>query len=374
MSLDAALSRAVARRQAAPTVKLNSKPVPAKTLSVFTRQWSALMSAGIPLSQAFELLSQSIVGNRSTQKTFGNTLQTLRTEVNAGQSLHNAFQKHPQVFNQHYCSLLHAGESAGILDKILNRLADTLEAHASLKAKLKNALIYPASILVIAVMVLVVILLWVVPVFEDVFKSMGASLPWATQQLINMSFWVGQWAGPLSGALLALIVLLHGAHQKSLKFQIIFEKMIFHIPVVGPLVQTAMIVKWAQTLSALLHAGIPLAEALAPASAASVSPNLAQATLEMTQRIQEGHSLSKAMSKSNLFSAMTIQMCAIGEETGSLDAMLERTAKLMESDVNQQIGNLSTLLEPVIMVVLGTLIGGILLALYLPIFNLGQVF
>ena len=138
--------------------------------------------------------------------------------------------------------------------------------------------------------------------------------------------------------------------------------------------QTAMIVKWAQTLSALLHAGIPLAEALAPASAASVSPNLAQATLEMTQRIQEGHSLSKAMSKSNLFSAMTIQMCAIGEETGSLDAMLERTAKLMESDVNQQIGNLSTLLEPVIMVVLGTLIGGILLALYLPIFNLGQVF
>ena len=150
--------------------------------------------------------------------------------------------------------------------------------------------------------------------------------------------------------------------------------MIFYIPVVGPLVQTAMIVKWAQTLSAMLQAGIPLAEALTPASAASASPNLANVTLEMTQRIQEGHSLSKAMSKSNLFSAMTIQMCAIGEETGLLDAMLERAAKLMESDVNQQIGNLSTLLEPVIMVVLGTLIGGILLALYMPIFNLGQVF
>ncbi|MEY4219489.1 MAG: Type secretion system protein [Pseudomonadota bacterium] len=202
MSLDAALSRAVARRQAAPLRRLKSKAVPAKTLSVFTRQWSALMSAGIPLSQAFELLSQSIVGNRSTQKAFGNTLQTLRNEVNAGQSLHTAFQKHPQVFNQHYCSLLYAGESAGILDSILSRLADTLEAHAALKAKLKNALIYPASILVIAVIVMVVILLWVVPVFEDVFKSMGASLPWATQQLINMSFWVGQWAGVLSGSLL----------------------------------------------------------------------------------------------------------------------------------------------------------------------------
>ena len=263
MSLDAALSRAVARRQAAPLRKLKSKAVPAKTLSVFTRQWSALMSAGIPLSQAFELLSQSIVGNRATQKAFGNTLQTLRNEVNAGQSLHSAFQKHPQVFNQHYCSLLHAGESAGILDKILSRLADTLEAHATLKAKLKNALIYPASILVIAVIVLVVILLWVVPVFEDVFKSMGASLPWATQQLINMSFWVGQWAGMLLGSILALIALLHGIHHRSLKLQIIFEKMAFQSPVVGPLLQTAMVVKWAQTLSALLQAGIPLAEALA---------------------------------------------------------------------------------------------------------------
>jgi type IV pilus assembly protein PilC len=185
---------------------------------------------------------------------------------------------------------------------------------------------------------------------------------------------VGQWAGVLSGSLLALIALLHGVHHRSLKLQIIFEKMAFQSPVVGPLLQTAMVVKWAQTLSALLQAGIPLAEALAPASAATASPNLAQATLAMTQSIQEGHSLSKAMSKSNLFSAMTIQMCAIGEETGSLDTMLERTAKLMESDLNQQIGNLSTLLEPVIMVVLGTLIGGILLALYMPIFNLGQVF
>ena len=150
--------------------------------------------------------------------------------------------------------------------------------------------------------------------------------------------------------------------------------MIFATPILGPLIQAAMVVKWAQTLSALLQAGTPLAEALSPASAASASPNLNQTTHQLIQYIQEGHSLSKAMSKSNLFSTMIIQMCAIGEETGSLDTMLERAAKLMESDVNQQIGNLSTLLEPIIMVVLGTLIGGILLALYLPIFNLGQVF
>ena len=202
MSLDAAMSRALARREKPPANVYPSKSVPAKTLSVFTRQWSALMSAGIPLSQAFELLSQSIVGTRATQKAFGATLQTLRDEVNAGQSLHSAFQKHPQIFNQHYCSLLSAGESAGILDSILDRLADTLEAQAALKAKLKNALIYPASILTIAVLVLVLILLWVVPVFEDVFKSMGASLPWATQQLIDLSFWLGHWTGALAGKVL----------------------------------------------------------------------------------------------------------------------------------------------------------------------------
>ena len=374
MSLDAALTRAIARREAAPVGVVKSKAVPAKTLSVFTRQWSALMSAGIPLSQAFELLSQSIVGTRTAQQSFATTLQSLRADINAGQSLYAAFQKHPQVFNPHYCSLLHAGEVAGILDKILDRLADTLEAHAILKAKLKNALIYPASILVIAVMVLVVILLWVVPVFEDVFKSMGAPLPWATQQLITFSSWMSRWASALSGALLMFVALLRWGHQKSLKFQFISEKMIFATPILGPLIQAAMVVKWAQTLSALLQAGTPLAEALSPASAASASPNLNQTTHQLIQYIQEGHSLSKAMSKSNLFSTMIIQMCAIGEETGSLDTMLERAAKLMESDVNQQIGNLSTLLEPIIMVVLGTLIGGILLALYLPIFNLGQVF
>jgi type IV pilus assembly protein PilC len=374
MSLEAALTRAMARREAVSASVIKSKAVPAKTLSVFTRQWSALMSAGIPLSQAFELLSQSIVGPRSAQQSFATTLQSLRADIHAGQSLYTAFQKHPQVFNQHYCSLLHAGEVAGILDKILDRLADTLEAHAILKAKLKNALIYPASILVIAVMVLVVILLWVVPVFEDVFKSMGASLPWATQQLIQLSSWMSHWASALTGALLMLAALLRWAHQRSLKFQIISEKMTFATPILGPLIQAAMIVKWAQTLSALLQAGTPLAEALSPASAASGSPNLNQTTRHLIQHIQEGHSLSKAMSKSNLFSTMTIQMCTIGEETGSLDTMLERAAQLMESDVNQQIGNLSTLLEPIIMVVLGTLIGGILLALYLPIFNLGQVF
>lgn len=374
MSLDAAMSRALARREMPPAHVYPSKSVPAKTLSVFTRQWSALMSAGIPLSQAFELLSQSIVGTRATQKAFGATLQTLRDEVNAGQSLHSAFQKHPQIFNQHYCSLLSAGESAGILDSILDRLADTLEAQAALKAKLKNALIYPVSILTIAALVLVVILLWVVPVFEDVFKSMGASLPWATQLLIDLSFWLGHWAGALSAGIFVVLTLLRWWYQKSMRFQINFEKMVFATPILGPLLLTAMAVKWSQTLSALLKAGIPLAEALSPASAATGSPNLAQATLTLAQRIQEGHSLSKAMSKSNLFSAMTIQMCAIGEETGSLDAMLQRAAKLMESDVNQQIGNLSTLLEPLIMLLLGALIGGILLALYLPIFNLGQVF
>ena len=178
---DLAMRRALARRQPMQAQIVSSPKVPSKTLNVFTRQWAALMRAGIPLAQAFDLLSQSAVGSSSVRKHFASTLQGLRTDVLSGQSLHKAFQKHPKVFDALYCNLLHAGESAGILEKVLSRLADTLEAQALLKAKLKNAIIYPCSILVVSCGVITVIMLWVIPIFEEVFKSMGASLPWATQ-------------------------------------------------------------------------------------------------------------------------------------------------------------------------------------------------
>ena len=373
-SNDAAMRRALARRTSFTPRPKSSKSIPSKTLNVFTRQWAALMKAGIPLSQAFELLGQSAVGSRATRLSFANTLQGLRADVLSGQSLHVSFQKYPKVFNALYCNLLLAGEGAGILEKTLSRLADTLEAQAQLKAKLKNAIIYPSSILLVSFLVITVIMLWVIPIFEEVFNSMGAALPWATQCLVLASRMLSEWAWALCLLLLAAGVFMQQWHAKRASFQRFCERALFALPVLGPLCQAAMSVRWAHSLSALLEAGMPLADAVYPASGATQSPCLQSFTPLLAKQLQEGNSLNKAMSKSDLFSPMLVQMCAIGEETGSLDNMLLRAAQLMESEVNSGLANLSTLLEPILMVVLGTLIGGILVALYLPIFNLGQVF
>ena len=371
---DAAIRRALARRQPTASKSHASKSVPSKTLNVFTRQWAALMRAGIPLSQAFEFLGQSAVGSRATRKHFANTLKSLQADVLAGQSLHVSFQKHPLVFSVLYCNLLHAGESAGILETTLTRLADTLEAQAALKAKLKNAIIYPCSILFVSVLVITVIMLWVIPIFEEVFNSMGAVLPWATQCLVNASRFFSQWAWAMCLTVLALVLLTQQLHAKWRSFQMFCEQGLYALPVMGPLCQAAMNVRWAHSLSALIEAGMPLANAVFPASGATHSASLQLFTPNLAKQLQEGNSLNRAMSKSGLFSPMLVQMCAIGEETGSLDSMLLRAAQLMESEVNQGLANLTTLLEPALMLLLGTLIGGILVALYLPIFNLGQVF
>lgn len=379
-SNDAALVRAMARRKSLANPPKSSKSykssksIPSKTLNVFTRQWAALIRAGIPLSQAFELLGQSAVGSRSTRLHFSNTLQSLRADVLSGQALHVSFQKHPKVFNALYCNLLLAGEGAGILEKTLSRLADTLEAQAQLKAKLKNAIIYPCSILLVSFLVITVIMLWVIPVFEEVFNSMGAALPWATQSLVLASRLLAEWGWALCLTVAALGLFAQQLHAKRPSFQRFCEQSLFALPVLGPLCQAAMSVRWAYSLSTLLEAGMPLADAVYPASGAAQSPSIQSFTPLLAKQLQEGNSLNQAMSKSALFSPMLVQMCAIGEETGSLDHMLLRAAQLMESDVNHGLANLSALLEPILMVVLGTLIGGILVALYLPIFNLGQVF
>ena len=253
-------------------------------------------------------------------------------------------------------------------------MADTLEAQALLKAKLKNAIIYPCSILVVSFLVITVIMLWVIPIFEEVFNSMGASLPSATQSLVSASRFISDWVWALCLSVAAIVFMTQQLHAKWRGFQIYCEQRLFALPILGRLCQAAMNVRWAQSLSALLEAGMPLADAVFPAGGATQSPCIQSFTPLLAKQLQEGNSLNKAMSKSGLFSPMLIQMCAIGEETGSLDNMLRRAAQLMESDVNHGLANLSTLLEPILMVVLGTLIGGIVVALYLPIFNLGQVF
>lgn len=368
------MQRAMARRQPRSPKLQPSQSIPAQTLNVFTRQWAALMRAGIPLSQSFDFLAQSAVGSHAIRKRFAKTLIQLRADVLSGQNLQVSFQKHPRVFNALYCNLLHAGESAGILEKTLSRLADTLEAQTLLKAKLKNALIYPCSILIVTLLVIAVIMLWVIPIFEEVFHSMGATLPWATQCLVNVSRFMAEWAWALCLSLFLLSLVTQQLYAKKQGFQMHCELGLYALPVLGPLCQTAMNVRWAGSLSALLEAGMPLADAVFPASGATQSVGIQSFTPHLAKQLQEGNSLNKAMSKSGLYSPMLVQMCAIGEETGSLDVMLQRAAQLMENEVNQGLASFSTLLEPTLMLILGTLIGGILVALYLPIFNLGQVF
>ena len=372
MSASAAMERALKRRQ--PPTQVSLHRIPAKTLAVFTRQWSALMIAGIPLVQAFQLLGQSAVGSRQTRQSWVQILQQLQQDVSAGSALHLAFQKHPHTFNSLYCSILQAGESAGILDTLLVRLANTLEAHAQLKAKVQHALIYPACILLVACGVLSVILIWVVPLFEAVFQSMGAALPNATQHLIHISRWLSQWGLAGLALLGCTAICLHRAHRQSLRMRLAWESVTCAMPLMGSLMQSHRAAKWALTLSALLEAGIPISEALQPAADASGSVQLQTYTSQLMQHIQEGSGLNLAMSKSKLFPSVLIQMCAIGEETGSLALMLEKAAQLLMADLNQHIAQLTTLLEPLLMVLLGGLIGGMMVALYLPIFNLGQVF
>lgn len=381
MSDDAAMARALARRM--PLVSSLANPsnamvsnhsIPAKTLAVLTRQWSALLSAGIPLVQAFELLGQSAVGSVRTRQTLQKILHQLQKDVSAGCALHIAFQKHPRTFDTLYCSLLQAGESAGILDKLLNRLADTLEANKLLKTKIQNALIYPACILAVACGVVMVIMVWVVPMFEEVFRSMGAALPRPTQYLVGASRWFAQWGLLLTAVLTVAVGMSFRAHHQSHAVKLAWETAICRLPLLGHLIQSSRTAKWTLTLSALLEAGIPISESLLPAAAASGSPQLQANAVHLIRHIQEGSGLSVAMSKSKLFPEVLVQMCAIGEETGALASLLEKAAQLMVNDLNQHIAQLTTLLEPVLMVFLGGLIGGILIALYLPIFNLGQVF
>jgi type IV pilus assembly protein PilC len=379
---DRAMARAMARRHS-PLQQRHAHPavshkvrlkIPARTLFVFTRQWAALMKGGIPILQAFELLQQTVVGSAVTQKSFAEILQNIQTEVQSGASLDIAFQQYPRIFNSLYCSLIQAGESAGILDTLLSRLADNLEAQHAMQSKLQNATLYPACILGVAGLVVTVIMVWVVPIFQEVFLNMGATLPSATQSLISVSLFIQHWGIWALFLFLSLLALSLAAYRRSNVFRLHWETLTLKLPILGGLRQSHFSAQWAQTLASLLQAGIPILEAIGPAASASGSVNLQNKASELRRLLQEGTGLSHAMSKSKLFSNMMVQMCSIGEETGSLTTLLEDASHFMKADFQQRIAHGTTLIEPLLMVFLGGAIGSILIALYLPIFNLGQVF
>lgn len=369
-----ALASAQLRRQGIQVEQLSrqwwTKTPQLKTRDVtaLTRQWSTLIQAGISLVPALQLLQRSAAAPHLAA-----LLEQVRQDVEGGIPLSQALQQHPEEFNPLYVSMVHAGEKAGILDTMMERLALTLEKNEALRSRLRSALTYPCVVIAVALAVLLLILLHVVPVFEDVFRSFGAQLPWSTRAVLALSQAVQ--AGALWGllAVMPMGLLLRRQWQQP-AWQRQWHRHVLNMPVVGSMVRTSVLARWAHTLSALLAAGVPLTEALPIAGHATGHPVYARINEHLQRRVAQGGRLSEGMAHTGRFPDMLIQLCTTGEETGTLDTLLGKAAQLMTDELDTRVNTLSSLIEPLIIVVLGGAIGVILVAMYLPIFRLGQVF
>jgi len=366
--------KASLRRQGVTPTKIKKrrmsagKAIKPKDLAIFTRQLATMMKAGVPLLQAFDIVGRGNPNPRVTK-----LLNDIRTDVETGTSLSVAFRKYPLYFNALYCNLVEAGESAGILDQLLDRLAVYMEKTEAIKSKIKSALMYPISVLVVAFVVVAVIMIFVIPAFKQVFSSFGGELPGPTLVVIAMSeFFVSYWYlifGGLGGG----SYFFKESWKRNKKMQAIMDRVMLKMPIFGVLVEKSCIARWTRTLSTMFAAGVPLVEALDSVGGAAGNSVFEDATLKIQQEVSTGTALTAAMSNANLFPSMVLQMCAIGEESGSVDHMLGKAADFFESEVDDMVAGISSLMEPIIIVILGTVIGGIVVAMYLPIFKLGQV-
>jgi type IV pilus assembly protein PilC len=338
-----------------------------KDITLFTRQLATMMKAGVPLLQAFD-----IVGKGHNNPAVGRLLMDIKTEVETGSALNTAFRKYPLYFDALFCNLVGAGEAAGILDSLLDRLATYKEKILAIKSKIKAALFYPISIIVVAFVITAVIMIFVIPAFKDLFSSFGADLPGPTLFVIAMSdFFVHYWYIIFGGLGFGLWFFFY-SWKRSVKMQAAMDRMFLRLPIFGDIIRKATVARWTRTLATMFAAGVPLVEALDSVGGASGNYVYVQATKKIQQEVSTGTSLTVAMQNSDVFNNMVIQMVAIGEESGSLDAMLSKVADFYEAEVDDAVEALSSLMEPIIMVVLGTLIGGMVIAMYLPIFKMGQ--
>ncbi|UVW29573.1 type II secretion system F family protein [Massilia sp. H6] len=346
----------------------SGKKITDKDLTLFTRQLATMMKAGVPLLQAFDIVGKGH-GNPSMSKL----IMDLRNDVETGTSLNNAFRKYPLYFDPLFCNLVGAGEQAGILEDLLTRLAIYKEKTLAIKAKIKSALMYPISILAIAFLVTAVIMIWVVPAFKDVFKSFGADLPAPTLIVMAISEFFVTWWYLIFGSIFGGLYFFFQAWQRSLKMQQAMDRILLRLPIFGAVIRKATIARWTRTLSTMFAAGVPLVEALDSVGGASGNAVYLEATRKIQNEVSTGTSLTLSMQNVNVFPNMVIQMVQIGEESGSLDAMLGKVADFFEEEVDEAVAGLSSLMEPLIMVILGVLIGGLVIAMYLPIFKLGSV-
>lgn len=339
-----------------------------KDIMIFTRQLATMMKAGVPLLQAFD-----IVGRGNPNQSVGKLLNDIRNDVETGTSLSSAFRKFPKYFDTLYCNLVEAGEQAGILESLLDRLATYMEKTENLKSKIKSAMMYPTAVIVTAFVVVAVIMIFVIPSFKEVFSSFGAELPAPTLIVMGVSdFFVNYW-WLIFGLIGGTIYFFFQAWKRSEKMQAFMDRVLLKIPIFGPLIEKSVVARWTRTLATMFAAGVPLVEALDSVGGASGNYIYRKATEEIQKEITSGVSLTMAMSNANIFPSMVLQMAAIGEESGSLDHMLGKAADFYEEEVDDAVDGLSSLMEPIIIVVLGTVIGGIVVSMYLPIFKLGSV-
>ncbi|MBK6601680.1 MAG: type II secretion system F family protein [Betaproteobacteria bacterium] len=362
------------RRQGVRVTKIKrqtfrgGRKVSEKDVTFFTRQLATMLKSGVPLLQSFE-----IVARGHSNARFSRLMMDIKSKVESGSSLSQAFRQYPDQFDSLYCNLVNAGETAGMLDAILERLATYKEKILAIKAKIKSALFYPMSVIVVAIVVVWVIMIFVIPAFKEVFSSFGADLPAPTMMVIELSdFMVRYWWV----AFLAVVGASVGfgmALKRSAAVRYSFDRLILKVPVIGSILEKATIARWTRTLATMFAAGVPLVESLDAVAGAAGNTVYAAGTKRIQTEVSTGTSLTNAMTNTNLFPNMVLQMTQIGEESGSLDGMLSKVADFFEREVDDAVATLSSLLEPIIIVFLGVVIGGLVVAMYLPIFKLGTV-
>lgn len=339
-----------------------------KDITLFTRQLATMMKSGVPLLQSFD-----IVGRGHSNPAVGKLLLDIKADVETGSSLSQAFRKYPIYFDSLFCNLVGAGEQAGILDSLLDRLATYKEKILAIKGKIKKAMFYPIAVLIVAFIITAVIMIFVIPAFKEVFNSFGADLPLPTLIVISISDFFVAWWWAIFGAIGGGIYAFFYTWKRSEKMQIVMDRLLLRLPVFGEIVRKAVIARWTRTLSTMFAAGVPLVESLDSVGGAAGNHVYKIATRQIQGEVSTGTSLTSAMQGSEVFPNMVTQMVAIGEESGALDSMLAKVADFFEQEVDDSVDAMSSLMEPMIMVVLGTLIGGMVIAMYLPIFKIGAV-
>ena len=348
---------------------MSQKPITPKDIAIFSRQLATMMASGIPLVQAFD-----IIGKGHEKPAMQDMLADIKSQVEGGSTLTEGLSKYPYHFDELFCNLVEAGEHAGILEELLVKIAEYKEKTESLKAKIKKALTYPIAVLVVAGIVTAILLIFVVPQFESLFQSFGADLPAFTQMVVELSEFMQEWWWAVFGVIGIAVFVTMQIKKRSRKFNHLIDRMVLKMPIIGDIMNKAAIARYARTLSTMSAAGVPLVEALESVAGATGNIVYSEAVLKMREQVATGIQLQQSMKNVELFPHMVVQMVAIGEEAGSVESMLAKVADFYEEEVDNAVDSLSSLIEPLVMAILGVLVGGLIIAMYLPIFMMGSVF